>query len=244
MNVLGSFVAKSVAKYLYPMQKVVLLFALLAATAAGAQSLTVASMDSIAYINSHYGIQATAHVSVTNTSTSSKDYKVVRRKVGTTGLVDSNYFCWDLCYPVWANQSQGTVTIGAGSTANDFSSYAYVPDTSANGQDTIWYTFINNADATDSLQVQMVYGFNRYVTSPEAEVQVLQLYPSPARSGSRMFGLPTDALRVEWVDALGRVAITAPVGSDGSVAVPNQRGLWLARVVLASGERTVKVTIN
>ena len=59
-----------------------------------------------------------------------------------------------------------------------------------------------------------------------------------------MFGLPTDALRVEWVDALGRVAITAPVGSDGSVAVPNQRGLWLARVVLASGERTVKVTVN
>ena len=96
MNALGSFVAKSVAKYLYPMQKVVLLFALLAATAAGAQSLSVASMDSIAYINSHNGIQATAHVSVTNTSTSSKDYKVVRRKVGTTGLVDSNYFCWDL----------------------------------------------------------------------------------------------------------------------------------------------------
>ena len=159
-------------------------------------------------------------------------------------MVDSNYFCWDLCYPVWANQSQGTVTIGAGSTANDFSGYAYVRDTSANGQDTIWYTFINNADATDSLQVQVVYGFNRYVASPEAEVQVLQLYPSPARSGSLMFGLPSDAVRVEWVDALGRVAMTAPVGSDGSVAVPNQRGLWLARVVLTRGERTVKVTVN
>lgn len=244
MNALGSFVAKSVAKYLYPMQKVVLLFALLAATAAGAQSLTVASMDSIAYVNSHNGIQATAHISVTNTSNSSKDYVVVRRKVGTTGLVDSNYFCWDLCYPVWANQSQGTVTVGAGSTANDFSGYAYVRDTSSNGQDTIWYTFINASDATDSLQVQVVYGFNRYVATPETEIPVIQLYPSPARSGTKMFGLPSDAVRVEWVDALGRVAMTTPVSSDGSVAVPNQRGLWLARVVLTHGERTVKVTVN
>jgi hypothetical protein len=226
------------------MQKVVLICALLAATAAGAQSLTIASMDSIAYINSHNGIQATAHVSVTNTSNASKDYIVVRRKVGSTGLVDSNYFCWDLCYPVWANQSQGTVTIGAGSTANDFSGYAYVRDTSANGQDTIWYSFINAADANDSLQVQVVYAFNRYVASPEAEVAAMQLYPSPARSGARMFGLPSDAVRVEWVDALGRVALTSPVASDGSVAVPNQRGLWLARVVGANSNRTVKVTVN
>jgi hypothetical protein len=91
MNALSIIAAKSAAKYLYRMQKVVLLCALLAATAAGAQSLSVASMDSIAYINSHNGIQATAHVSVTNTSTSSKDYKVVRRKVGTTGLVAVSY---------------------------------------------------------------------------------------------------------------------------------------------------------
>jgi hypothetical protein len=244
MNALSIIAAKSAAKYLYRMQKVVLLCALLAATAAGAQSLTVASMDSIAYVNSHNGIQATAHVSVANTSNASKDYVVVRRKVGTTGLVDSNYFCWDLCYPVWANQSQGTVTIGAGSTANDFSGYAYVRDTSANGQDTIWYTFINAADATDSLQVQVVYGFNRYVASPESEVPVMQLYPSPARGGTRMFGLPSNAVRVEWVDALGRVALTSPVSADGSVSVPNQRGLWLARVVLPTGERTVKVTVN
>jgi hypothetical protein len=244
MNAPGSIAAKSHANYLYPMQKVVLLFAFMAATAAGAQSLTVASMDSIASVNSHNGIQATAHISVTNTSNASKDYVVVRRKVGSTGLVDSNYFCWDLCYPVWANQSQGTVTVGAGGTANDFSGYAYVRDTSANGQDTIWYTFINAADATDSLQVQVVFGFNRYVSMTEVDVPAMQFYPSPAHSGTRMFGLPTNALRVEWVDALGRVAQVAPVNEDGSVMVPNQRGLWLARVVLPSGQRTVKVTVN
>jgi hypothetical protein len=51
-------------------------------------------------------------------------------------------------------------------------------------------------------------------------------------------------VRVEWVDALGRVALTSPVSADGSVSVPNQRGLWLARVVLPTGERTVKVTVN
>ena len=226
------------------MQKVVLLFAHLVATAAGAQSLTVASMDSIAYINSHNGIQATAHVSVTNTSTSSKDYKVVRRKVGTTGLVDSNYFCWDLCYPVWANQSQGTVTIAAGSTATDFSGYAYVRLKGATGQDTIWYTFINHLDLNDTLQVPIVYSFSPSIDLESTFYMPLKLYPSPARVGTRMFGLPTDAVRVEWVDALGRVAMTAPVGSDGSVAVPNQGGLWLARVVLAGGVRTTKVTVR
>jgi hypothetical protein len=59
-----------------------------------------------------------------------------------------------------------------------------------------------------------------------------------------MFGLPSDAVRVEWVDVLGRVALTSPVAYDGSVVVPNQRGLWLARVVGANSNRTVKVTVN
>lgn len=245
MNAHGILVAKSAPKYLYGMQKQLLaLWFAAAAAALSAQSLTVATMDSIVYVNSHNGIQATAHIAVTNTSTASKDYKVVRRKVGATGLVDSNYFCWDLCYPVWANQSQGTVTIGAGSTAYDFSGYAYVRDTSANGQDTIWYTFVNDADPNDTMQVSVVYAFNRYVSTVEGELPVVALYPAPARANQRVFGIPTDALRVEWIDTLGRVQSSVAVSEDGSVAVPSQRGLWLARVILPRGERTVKVTVN
>lgn len=245
MNAHGILVAKSAPKYLYRMQKQLLaLWFAAAAAALSAQSLTVATMDSIVYVNSHSGIQATAHIAVTNTSTASKDYKVVRRKVGATGLVDSNYFCWDLCYPVWANQSQGTVTIGAGSTAYDFSGYAYVRDTSANGQDTIWYTFVNDADANDTLQVSVVYAFNRYVSTVEGELPVVAIYPAPARANQRVYGLPAGALRVEWIDALGRVHSSVTVAEDGSVLAPSQRGIWLARVEFAHGFRTVKIAVN
>ncbi|MEY3941641.1 MAG: hypothetical protein ACO31C_01355 [Schleiferiaceae bacterium] len=219
-----------------------LVFSAVAVTVS-AQSLTVASMDSIAYVNSHSGIQATAHIAVTNTSNASKDYQVIRRKVGTTGLVDSNYFCWDLCYPVWANQSQGSVTVGAGATANDFSGYAYVRDSSANGQDTIWYTFVNVADASDSLQVPVVYAFNRYVSTPEAAPAALRLFPVPARAGQRIYGLPQNAVQVTWIDVLGRTAATVRVAADGSVPAPAARGIWMAQVQLPSGIQTMKISV-
>lgn len=232
-------------KYLYPMQKqlIALLFAALA-TAVSAQSLTVVSMDSVVYANSHSGIQATAHIALQNTTTASKDFKVIRRKVGSTGLVDSNYFCWDLCYPVWANQSQGTVSIGAGGISYDFSGYAYVRDTSANGQDTIWYTFVNDSDSNDSVQVPVIFAFNRYVSTPERDLPLVALFPTPARANQRVFGLPSGALRVEWIDALGRVHSSVAVAEDGSVLAPSQRGIWLARVEFAHGFRTVKIAVN
>lgn len=245
MNAHGILVAKSASKYLYPMQKQLLaLFIFGVASASSAQSLSIANMDSLVYVNSHSGIQATAHIAVTNTSTSSKDYKVIRRKVGNTGLVDSNYFCWDLCYPVWANQSQGTVSIGAGGTAYDFSGYAYVRDTSANGQDTIWYTFVNDADANDSLQVPIIFAFNRYVATPQSELPTVALFPSPARASQRIYGLPNEAICVEWVDAFGTVASLSMVAQDGSVSAPSRSGIWLARVHFSKGILTQKISVQ
>lgn len=232
-------------KYLYSMQKI--LFVILTTATAvtvNAQSLTVTSMDSVAYANSHNAVQATAHIVVKNTSTSLKEYKVIRRKVGSTGLVDSNYFCWDLCYPTWANQSQGTVSIAPNAVANDFSGYAYVRDTSANGQDTIWYTFMNANDSNDSLQVPVVYVFNRYVATPESMLPEVRLAPQPAVAGQWVRGLPVDVQRVEWLDALGRVASLNAEVVDGAVRVPSTSGLWLLRSYHAGGVRTTKVTVR
>ena len=83
-------------------------------------------MDSVAYVNSHTGSLAEAHIALLNTSASTQSYLIKRMQIGTTGLVDSNYFCWDLCYPTWVNQSQGSVQVNAGAVAYDFSGYAYV----------------------------------------------------------------------------------------------------------------------
>jgi len=221
----------------------ILSLALVSAQLASAQSLMVVAMDSIAYVNSHNGIQATAHISVKNSSASVKDYRVLRRRIGTTGLVDSNYFCWDLCYPTWANQSQGTVTIAPGATANDFSGYAYVRDTSANGQDSIWYTFVNASDASDSLQVRVVYAFNRYVSNSESELPLLSVYPQPALPGQRVYGIPTQALKLEWMDLAGRVH-EAISHNDGSILAPSAQGIWILRAYFQNGIRTTRVLLQ
>jgi hypothetical protein len=221
----------------------ILSLALVSAQLASAQSLMVVAMDSIAYVNSHNGIQATAHISVKNSSASVKDYRVLRRRIGTTGLVDSNYFCWDLCYPTWANQSQGTVTIAPGATANDFSGYAYVRDTSANGQDSIWYTFVNAADANDSLQVSVVYAFNRYVSNSESTLPLLSVYPQPATAGQRIYGIPMHAIKLEWMDLAGRVH-EARSQNDGYVLAPSAQGIWILRAYFPNGVRTARVILQ
>ena len=105
------------------------LFILIFSLKLASQSIVVASKDSIAYVNSISGQQAVGHIALKNISNSSKDYFLVRRKVGSTGLVDSNYVCWDLCYGTFASQSLGNVTIAAGAVAYDFSGYSYVRDT-------------------------------------------------------------------------------------------------------------------
>ena len=155
------------------------LFILIFSLKLASQSLVVESKDSIAYVNSISGQQAVGHIALKNISNSSKDYFLVRRKVGSTGLVDSNYFCWDLCYGTFASQSLGNVTIAAGAVAYDFSGYSYVRDTSLEGQDTIWYTIINAIDSTDTLQVQMIYGFSKTFNLEEKEVNDFKIYPNP-----------------------------------------------------------------
>ena len=221
----------------------ILLLALCSAQLVSGQSLMVTSMDSIAYVNSHNGTQATAHISVKNNSATVKDYRVLRRRIGTTGLVDSNYFCWDLCYPIWANQSQGTVTIAPGATANDFSGYAYVRDTSANGQDSIWYTFVNAADANDSLQVVAVFAFSRYVSNSESSLPLLSLYPQPAKAGQRIYGIPMHAIKLEWMDLAGRVH-EAKSHYDGSVLAPSAQGIWILRAYFPNGVRTARIILQ
>jgi hypothetical protein len=135
------------------------------------------------------------------------------------------------------------VTIAPGATANDFSGYAYVRDTSANGQDSIWYTFVNAADANDSLQVSVVYAFNRYVSNSESALPLLSVYPQPAFAGQRVYGIPTNALKLEWMDLAGRVH-KAISQNDGSVLAPSAQGIWILRAYFQNGVRTTRVLLQ
>jgi hypothetical protein len=136
--------------------------------ASAQSSLQVASMDSVVRGNSYASGQLTGHINLRNTSSSSKDYYARRAKVGSSAVVDSNYFCWDLCYPTWSSNSMGTVTIPAGGVANDFSCYIYLKAAGLTGVDTIWYTFKNAADANDTLRVGVAWELSTTFSLDEA----------------------------------------------------------------------------
>ncbi len=185
------------------------------------QSLILDSKDSIACVNSMVGEQAKGDITLKNISSSSKDYYLVRSKVGSSGLVDSNYFCWDLCYPTFAGQSQGTVTIAAGAVAYDFSGYAYVRDTNAVGQDTVWYTVINATDASDTLRIYMVYCFSKTFDLPDNAKEYCSIFPNPVGNESLNIAL-------------------SPLNISSELLIVDLRGLIVSRVSIApSADRII-----
>ena len=211
------------------------------------QTLQITSMDSLVRGNStHTGI-ITGHITVKNTATVTNNYFVKRAKVGqTAAFVDSNYFCWDLCYPYWVNQSQGTVTIAPGQTASDFSAYVYLPANGVAGQDTIWYTFFNAANASDSLRTFIVWSIDASYSHGENSIVATRAYPQPAGLYVTFdFSLPS---RVEGslslVDLHGRSVMqkaypsmstrlslsTAELPQGQYFAVREEEGLLLARI--------------
>ena len=217
------------------MKRFTVLAFFLFSVAAFAQNISVHSMDSVAYVNSHTGSLAEAHIALINTSATTQSYIIKRSQVGSTGLVDSNYFCWDLCYPTWVNQSQGYVDINAGAVAYDFSGYAYVMDTAANGQDTIWYTFENINDSTDFLTVQVIYAFSTTFGQGEPVSYTTKIYPNPSNTGrvTMEFAPAPQASTVEVLDVLGKVHAQMNVPAFATKAVWNSqdaaKGVYLLR---------------
>jgi hypothetical protein len=54
-----------------------------------------------------------------------------------------------------------------------------VRDTDAVGQDTIWYTAINAADTSDTLQIYMVYCFSKTFDLPDNAKDYSSIFPNP-----------------------------------------------------------------
>ena len=233
------------------MKRILSVFAVAASFLVHAQSLTIHSMDSVAYVNSHTGSLAEAHIALLNTSASAQSYLIKRTQVGTSGLVDSNYFCWDLCYPTWVNQSQGSVQVNAGAVAYDFSGYAYVMDTSANGQDTVWYRFENVSDSTDFLDVQVVYAFSRTFGQTEASPATARIYPNPSATGRVTLEIAPSSIagHIEVIDVLGQVHARIPVAPFQTSATwmshSAPKGMYLFRRNLGQRPETLgKVLIQ
>ncbi len=175
--------------------------------ASAQSSLQVASMDSVVRGNSYASGQLTGHINLRNTSSSSKDYYARRAKVGSSAVVDSNYFCWDLCYSTFASSSLGTVAIPAGGVANDFSCYIYLKAAGLTGADTIWYTFTNAADANDTLRVGVAWELSTTFSLEEA------------LAGAAVWSDANGLLRAEsapWMDDVTEVFVFDVLGRESA----------------------------
>ena len=164
----------------FEMKQLFTLFSFCLAFAINGQSLTLFHVDSLVIINPNSMSVGEGHIELVNTDTVAHDYYCKVARIGSTGLVDSSYFCWDLCYGVGGSISMGTVSIAAGATAYDFSGYAH-PRNNNIGMDTIWYTFFNALDANDSLQVPLVFSFDVTASQNESLKASVSMYPNPAR---------------------------------------------------------------
>lgn len=144
------------------------------------QSLTLNHVDTLVVINPNSMSVGEGHIELLNVDTIANDYYLKIARVGSTGLVDSNAFCFDLCYGAGAAASMGTVNIASGAVSYDFAGYAYTRNSNV-GLDTIWYTFFNALDPNDSLQVPLAFYFDATASQNESVKTSVSIYPNPAR---------------------------------------------------------------
>ena len=180
--------------------------------AAYSQSAIIKDEDGNIVSGQTYNLSGTdtilCHLSVTNSSASSVDYKLKKVQINIVPGSE-NVFCWDNCYPPSTMVSQGTVSIGAGQT----NSTAFVGDyysKGTEGSSTIRYIFVNNADKNDTSWVNVVY---TSTVGIERNIPVFTLsnpYPNPSNENvSFKFAInkPYSQAAIRIFDLLGNVVL-------------------------------------
>lgn len=137
-------------------------------------------MDETTSANSSYLHEVKAHVTVMNRGTAA-NYDVARIYNGANAIADSNYFCWDLCYGVDTDSSQfGGVYLDQMVQNSDFYIGVYIRGNNVTESDSLIYRFFNPNDANDFLDVTFYVNVSPTVSTIEAEVKEVNIYPNPA----------------------------------------------------------------
>lgn len=161
---------------------VLVIAGMLTANSAVAQSLSVASMDTVLEVNSSASADYGFHIDIENVTSSDVDV-YVRRAYSTPGCAfDSAYFCWDYCYAADVDNSIGYVTVAAGATKTDFSGHVYSPNTGASCDDSTRYVFYTAKDPNDTLSVWVKVVAGPTVGTIELSVEEHMIYPNPAKN--------------------------------------------------------------
>lgn len=181
-----------------------------------AQNLQINNYDAYTEANSSYLHEVKAHVDISNNG-SDATYDVARIYNGSTGIADSNYFCWDLCYGVGTDSSNfGGVFLENGVRNTDFYIGVYIRGNGVTGQDSLIYRFYNSADPSDSLDVTFYINVSPTISIEENAADAVTVYPNPANDV---------------------IYVSAPEVNSGTVRLMNLAGVTVRNQVLNGADR-------
>ena len=163
------------------MRKLFTLLSILFVGGVFAQSLTDVTPNHKVYYDAGVALDdiTGAHVEIKNNSSTTNSYKV-RWNGYTDSLCSVNYFCWDLCYTPGKLVSDDGMNIAAGSVSTLFSPHIYSKGGGVEGICTVSYTFFNESDLNDTLQVIVEFESSNSISIDDNEPTISAVYPNPA----------------------------------------------------------------
>ncbi|MDO9000115.1 MAG: T9SS type A sorting domain-containing protein [Bacteroidota bacterium] len=199
---------------------------------------------------------------ITNTSTSTKSYNAKRYDIvlhSAASTTASAYFCFaGSCYGDQVFVSPTSLTLTAGQSASELQgSYnmliADLDEAATVGYSLVKYTFVNTANANDSVQISVKYnavlGVNEITNNA---LSSLELFPNPANEVTFLKVNSQKAMDAKVIvcNALGAVVFEKPVSilegkNKIEVNVANlSSGVYFAQIKTLNGTVTKKLVVK
>lgn len=200
-----------------------------------AQSLSIATIDSLTIANSSYPHEVKAHITLGNDAADAT-FDMARIYNGSVGIADSNYFCWDLCYGVGHDSSEfGGVFIPNGGRNSDFYVGWYIKDNNATATDSVIFRCYNAADNSDYIDLVFKLSVSPTISILESKAVSVEAYPNPAsdRINVQVGNLNRGTIRL--MDLTGKQVVVSNFNkSNGPVNVSVRElpaGVYMLQVV-------------
>ena len=162
------------------MKNTITLFSILLSLTLGAQTLELVSHDDTVYYDPQIAqLDVQAHIEIKNTSATDNKYKV-KRNGPFDQSCSTNYFCWDLCYLPTDSVSTGNLTVASSATNNLFSGHILSTGSGVEDCCEIKYTFFNQDDITDKLDVSVMFCGDVSLSVNEDVYSSFIVFPNPA----------------------------------------------------------------
>jgi hypothetical protein len=225
-------------------------------------SVTVGA-NSIVLAATSAGSTTTLDFDITNTSSSTKSYKVKRydvvlNSVASTSTSATTYFCFaGTCYAS-STYTSAAITLTANQSASQFTTTAQMLTTdldeaSAIGYSLVKYTFFNTTNSNDTLQFTIKYNAVLGVSEVGANsLSSLELFPNPASDVAVLKVNSQKAMDAKVIifNALGAIVSEKPVsileGKNKIEVNVNDlsSGVYFAQIKTANSAVTKKLVVK